>query len=630
MKAKKINIFAIPSHTAILFWLVTITLVGAVAFGTRGEAPFPIRWLLPVLLFLTVWGFLSRPDREIRNRRLAPIGDQYPNLRESINMLSNRIGLKKTPVILATDANRRYIMGSFRRWHIVLGTDQLHNLEAQLSNPDEAERAEAILLHELYHFKNGDYWQTGFLDVLFRSIFPLMLWFMFFFGGGMFLLALVSQSLVQITPQAILEKMPAELLPILEPILLSSLPSQVEMDGILAKTEGINFIYVVSFVFNISLPLIIISIILLIFYSHLIWRMREYYADAGVAQTLGSSSSYFKLSTSKVGTTIVDEKSENSIPRGYRRKILIIFSKLGDYLERRTTPSGRTDALLEPQRVFYDWKRIALFLSGLILILEIFLATPLTLPLVGQNPMHFSTLVVVVAVAYFLLPRLVLGISGWQDAVKIILVVNGIRLAWLLLTLSVLWGLYFVAPEYLTEILRSAIYSVARYAGNTSFDFDLSEFIVEASIVNLQQVPIIFILQLISTLSLTFLFGRIFKWYSYLATSEVFKRTVFLLVLGAAIILLFIFLPFSTAILTGDLGLFVQPIMVVQIVVGALTLIGMAFGFYQNDKKYFGKCPRCDKEVTQSRQFLDNCSKCGEVLYPWLWTDYDVNDGSLV
>lgn len=95
MKTKKINIFAFPSQTAILFWLVTITLVGAVAFGTSSEAPFPIWWLLPLLLFLTVWGFLARPDRDIRNRRLAPIGDQYPYLRESINMLSNRIGLKK-------------------------------------------------------------------------------------------------------------------------------------------------------------------------------------------------------------------------------------------------------------------------------------------------------------------------------------------------------------------------------------------------------------------------------------------------------------------------------------------------------------------------------------------------------
>jgi hypothetical protein len=623
MKTKKINIFAFPSQTAILFWLVTITLVGAVAFGTSSEAPFPIWWLLPVLLFLTVWGFLARPDRDIRNRRLAPIGDQYPYLRESINMLSNRIGLKKTPIILATDANRRYTMGSFRRWYIVLGIGQLYNLEAQLSNPDEAERAEAILLHELYHFKNGDYWQTGFLDVLFRSIFPLMLWFMFFFGGWMFLLALVSQSLVQITPQAILEKMPAELLPMLEPILLNSLPSQTEMDGILAKAEGINFIYVVSFVFNISLPLIIISIILLIFYSHLIWRMREYYADAGVAQTLGNVSSYFRLSTMKLVSTALELRGDNKISTKIQMWISDVFSKFDGYIERRRTPNGRHDALLDPQRVFYDWKRVALLLSGLILILEIFLATPLTLPLVGQNPMHFSTVVVVVSVAYFLLPRLVLGKSGWFDALKIILVVNGIRLAWLLLTLSALWGLYFVAPAYLTEILMSAIYSTARYVGNASFDFSLSEFVVETSVVNLLQVPIILFLQLVSTLCLTFLFSRIFMWYSYLATSEVFKRTVLVLTMGAAIILLFIFLPISTAVLTGNLGLFVQPIMVVQIVVGALTLIGMAFWFYQNDKKYFGKCPHCGKEVTQSSQFLDNCSECGEVLYPWLWTEYD-------
>lgn len=623
MKTKKINIFAFPSQTAILFWLVAITLIGAVAFGTHGEAPIPIGWLLPVFLFLTLWGFLLRPDHDIRNRRLVPIGDQYPILRDSINILSNRIGLKRTPIILATNANRRYTLGSFRRWYIVLGIDQLHNLESQLSSSDKAERAKTILLHELYHFKNGDYWQTGFLDVLFRSIFPLMLWFMFFFGGWMFLLALVSQSLAQITPQAILEKMPVELLPILEPILLNGLPSQMEMDGILAKAEGINFIHVASFVFNISLPLIIISIILLIFYSHLIWRMREYYADAGVAQTLGSVSSYFRLSTMKLISTALELRVDNKISTKIQMWISDVFSKFDGYIERRRTPNGRHDALLDPQRVFYDWKRIAFLLSGLILILEIFLATPLTLPLVGQNPMHFSTLVVVMSVAYFLLPRLVLGKSGWLDAVKIILVVNGVRLVWLLLTLSALWGLYFIAPEYLIEILMSAIYSTARYAGNASFDFALSEFIVEASVVNLLQVPIIFLFQLISTLSLAFLFGRIFKWYSYLTASDVFKKTVLKLTMGMALILLFILLPISTALLTSKPGLFVQPKMIIQVIVGTLILIGMAFWFYLNDKKCFGKCPHCDKKIVQSGQFLDNCSECGEVLYPWLWTEYD-------
>lgn len=195
MKTKKINIFAFPSQTAILFWLVTLTLVGAVAFGISGETPFPIGWLLPVLLLLTVWRFLSRPDLDIRNRRLVPIVDQYPILHESINVLSNRVGLKRTPMILATDTNQRYTMGSFRRWYIVLGIDQLNNLEIQLGNPDEAKRAEAILLHELYHFKNGDYWQTGFLDVLFRSIISLMVWFMFFFGGGVDVLFGISVSI---------------------------------------------------------------------------------------------------------------------------------------------------------------------------------------------------------------------------------------------------------------------------------------------------------------------------------------------------------------------------------------------------------------------------------------------------
>lgn len=622
---KKINLFAFPNQTAVLFWVITVTLVGAVIIGTSGLAPMPIWWISPVLLLLSIWRFASQPDSIIRQGMLVFDDEQFPLLKRTIQSFSIQLGLKRTPIVLVTnEENRLYTLGSFRRWYIIFGTKTAQELEMQLDLGEKVEIVNLKIVHELYHFKNGDHWQLGLLTGLFQSLFPLMLWFMTFFGGWMLLLGLVSQSILQLSPSSILENLPPET-QIMEQILASSLPSESELAAIRAKAMEINYFSVTSFIFNVSVPLISIAVLLWFFYLPLIWQMREFYADAGMVQTMGSSASIWKIRPNLYIAQVNTAQGENNLLNKIRNKYSDISQILFEYLKRarRFSPYGRVDALLEPQRAFYNWKRIAFFLGGLVLVLEIFLATPLTLPLIGQNPMHFSTVVVVVAVAYFLLPRLALGMSGWLDTVKIILVVNGIRLAWLLLTLSALWGLYFVAPEYLTEILRSAIYSVARYAGNATFDFDLSEFIVEASVVNLLQVPIIFILQLISTLSLTFLFGRMFKWYSYLATSEVFKKIVFVLTMGVALILLFIFLPISTAILTGDLGLFVQPIMVVQIVVGALTLIGMAFWFYQNDKRYFGKCSHCGKKVMQSSQFLDNCSECGVVLYPWLWTEYD-------
>jgi hypothetical protein len=622
----KINLFAFPNQTAVLFWVIAATLVGAVIIGTSGLAPMPIWWISPVLLFLSLWRFVSQPDRVIRQGMLVFDDEQFPLLRSAIQSFSTQLGLKRIPMILIkNEENRLYTVGSFRRWYIVLSVKTAQELEIQLGLQEKVETANLKIVHELYHFKNGDYWQLGLLTGLFQTIFPLMLWFMMFFGGWILLLGLASQSFLQLSPSLMLENMPPETTPMMERILASGLPSDTEMDAIREKATGTNFFAVASFVFNVSIPLIFIAILLWFFYLPLIWQMREFYADAGMVQTVGSSAAIWKKRPNLYIAPVNTTRGENNLLNKIRNKYSDISQRLIEYLKRarRFSPYGRVDALLEPQRAFYNWKRIAFFLGGLVLVLEVFLATPLTLPFIGQNPMHFSTLIVVVSVAYFLLPRLVLGKSGWLDAVKIILVVNCIRLAWLLLTLSALWGLYFVAPEYLTEILMSAIYSTARYAGNASFDFDLSEFIVEASVVNLVQVPIIFIFQLISTLSLTLLFGRMFKWYSYHATSEVFKKTVFALTMGMALILLFILLPISTAILTGNPGLFVQPMMAIQVVVGALTLIGMAFWFYQNDKKYFGKCPRCGREVMQSSQFLDNCSECREVLYPWLWTEYD-------
>jgi hypothetical protein len=626
MKTSKINLFALPSQTAILFGLISATLLGALVFGTAGNAPVPISWLPLAVIFLSLWGFLSRPERDIRRGKLLLVREQFPLTQQAIQYHSKQSGLNRVPEILLDNANEKiYTMGSFRRWYIVLGLIDAQNLETLLSQPDQADIAEAKILHELYHFKTGDYWQLGWLTELFKASFPLMFWFMAFFGGWVFLLGLTYQSFIDFSPDSLLAVVPPDLRSILQQIFMVALPSAAEMDAIRAKAADINFFESASFVFNMSLPLIFVTAILWFFYVPLVWRMREYYADAGMAQTLGTLAPIWKV----FEPVFLNEKASKStkfIERFNERLFNFdIFFTIKRFIKsfRRFSPYGRTEALLEPQTIFFSWKQVALFLGGLALVLEIFLATPLTLPLVGQNPMHFATLLVVISTAYFLLPHIVLGKPKWIDGLRIIIAVNTIRSVWLLITLGVLWGIYILQPDFLFDIIKSAIYSTARYAGNAPFEFDLLGFLISASVINLIQIPIILFTQTLGVSSLFFLFRRMLNWYSFFKTSNTFKTAVFGLTSGVSLVLFFTFLPLSTVVLTGNVSLLAKPIMMLQLFLGALIIIAGTLWFIIHDRNHYHKCPLCKTSLSMDSLLLNESCSCGHTIFSWIRTEYE-------
>lgn len=625
MKAKKINIFALPNQTAVLFWLIAVTLVGSTIFGTIGISPFPIRWIAPAVILISIWGFLSHSDRDLRKGKLTVYKHGYPLLSRAIRDLSIRIGLKKTPAILLSNEQRKMnIAGSFRRWYIIFGKDDVQMLEDLLGDPRNSDLAEMKILHELYHFRNGDYWQLGLLTEMFKTSFSVMVWFMCFFGGWMLILALAAQSFVDFSPSSVLEKMPPDLRPMVEQIFSSAFPSASELDALQSKVAEINFVDAASFVFNISLPFIFIAAILWLFYLPLFWQMREFYADAGMVQTLGTSKPIWKtLPNTRSGIESTQPEKIDAF-HAFRRTTTEILSRFQELklAGRRFSPIGRTDALLDPQRVFYSWKKIALYLGGLTLVLEVFLSTPLTLPIVGQNPMYFSILVILVATAYFLLPKVIFGSLKWLDALLIIVIINLVRLIWLAITLAILWTLYFLAPNTLFEVLRSAIYSTARYVGNTAFELNMWEFLTKASLTNLLQVPIIFTVQILSLTGLLYLFRRISTWYSAFSTSTAFKRTVLVLIAGEAIILSFSILPPISALLLGNANSLMRAGTIFQLFLGLSILVGGIVWFVIQDRRCSYLCPTCNTKTTYSGSLNENCQSCGNPVFPWLWTEY--------
>jgi hypothetical protein len=234
--------------------------------------------------------------------------------------------------------------------------------------------------------------------------------------------------------------------------------------------------------------------------------------------------------------------------------------------------------------------------------------------------MTFTTLVVTAALTYFLIPQIVMGKSAWKDGLRILFVIFLIRTAWMLFTLAVMWGLYFIRPEFLSDVLQSAITSIARYAGSHPVGIDLLDFLVKASVLNLLQIPIIFVIQIISVMGLFFLINRVFKWYSFIRTSRRFKWIVFGLTFGVLFVILTLVMPMGMVLLNGTFST-VLGVSSIFAILGMLVLMSGGIWFFVQDKRYYQKCPSCNLDVSQLTSFGTNCVICGRVLHPWLWVE---------
>jgi hypothetical protein len=193
----------------------------------------------------------------------------------------------------------------------------------------------------------------------------------------------------------------------------------------------------------------------------------------------------------------------------------------------------------------------------------------------------------------------------------------------LLFTLAVMWGLYFIQPEFLTGTLLSAISSTARYAGNTPIRIDLLDFLVKASVLNLLQMPIILGIQIVSVSGLLFLFKRVLQWYSFIRNSWRFKLIVFVLTFGVLFVLSTLVMPMGMVLLNGDFSELFMGISGISAILGLFALVGGGIWFFVYDQRHYQKCPSCNPEASRSSIFGTNCVICGNVLHAWLWTEYE-------
>jgi len=622
----KPNIFALPNQTSILFGLVVLALLGALVIGSIGRSPVLI-WPLTLSLFLlTLRAFLSAPERHMKRNGLKPASTEFDDLMQTITKLASTspLVLSLVPKLLVHDQTIGiFTFGTLRHWYIAINRSDAQRLQNDLQNPVLSKVAEDVLIHEFYHFKTGDFWQMSYGEELLRWTLILTGWFIVFLLGFGFLLIIAGKDILESNPSAILAQI-VGLPPETNDTLLKLFPSSSEMEALRREAAGINLGLAVNFVMSAFLPFVLISGVLWFFYWPKFWRLRELYADAGVVHTRGEALSivpnimaiplaYLRADTLQ---RIAQTKSTESIISKW-------WYRVRHPRKYHYSPLMRLKCIAEPKLVFGSWVDTAVLLGTLTLLLDILLVSPLTLLWVGQWPMHFTTIVIFVTVSLNLIPVLVQGQSGWSYMIKSVTLIVGLRFIWLLISLALLFSLFFFFPAFLSDILASGVASTAHFAGystDLAFD-DLSEFVFRASILNLAQVFIVFMTLLLSLTVMITILQRMLTWYSFPQAKHRLIKVAYWSIAIATFGLGFTVLPLSTVLLLGT-EILHQPVVLILASAGVLVMTGSLMLFLKTHRQYSSRCLQCGTAISGSYTLGKSCPACDEVLNPWLIAEY--------
>ncbi len=664
----KLNIFALPSQTTLLFWLMVVVLLAAVMLGSIGRSPILI-WPMAVgLLFLPLRAYLARPERDFKRFGLEHAGEEFAPIRQAIMIYAIKLGLKRHPGLVISQRDIPFhTFGTFRRWFIAIGREEAVDLLERIKNPATASQAYAMIIHELYHFKTGDYWKMGYTGELLKTTFIFLGWGIAFFYGLGLLLVVATPDFLALNPSDLISQIEG-ITPGMQQTMVQLLPSAADMGVMHQRAAGINMSLVLNFIMSAIFPLVLIAFLLWRFYWPKLWRTREYYADAGVVHTQGKIA-HFLLSFIKEKS--LKEREEKFQPREDNRFIAwwrklydgildmspAFVPSYGAYTEeglaslfngeviqrsrgqkiiawwKRVTSYhpeviSRINCVKNPALAFDTWWSTAFHVGSLTLLLDILLSSPLTLIHVGNWPMHFSTLVILVTVSLgFILPTIAQGNLVWLDLIKIVGLVVGLRLAWLAFTVLALFVSLVMAPEYLSEALEAAVASVAHYAGYADdLGFaDITSFLLRAALLNLAQILIIFFLLLFSLYSIAWLLRRLLTWYGFPQVEIRLMPVASLVVVLWAIFTGFtILMPITLALLhPADL---IRPVYLILELIGfLLACIGIGV-FTLADRKFSKRCPKCGTGIS-GFYWLGKCcenDQCKEKLLPWLIAEYEV------
>lgn len=450
----------------------------------------------------------------------------------------------------------------------------------------------------------------------------LILWFALLLIGLVVFLTLVAQSFfTYLNPNTIRTLFDLLLPGTGDDAVTAFFGSVAEYERIAEQAQQVDLGQVLFNVIANTLPYILLGTILLIVYGQRLFRLREFYADAGAVHALQDTAPLLKWFGTKFQAA-----EQHKATRG------IGFNELIEQLYRRLVrfhpgPVERVRALQTPESVNGSAWAYGINSGLYILTLNLIMSSTAALALVGSWPMHFPIIAATILVGLYLLTPLVLGLPITRPFWAALLPGIILHGSTIILSLMVLVGLFVFSPNLMVDLLEATARNLAWYTriDPTATVSDPAALLVEALIKNLLQIPLVLLFSAGSLWLIIVGARRILMWYGLPNAEQSLMRAIYLLMGWVVGFIAFVFLPPVTDLVlwrSVDASSLLSPIYWTG--VACMAVFTLIFGWWlvQLDRSYAHRCPTCGNHVSGSFALGKRCLQCNELLHPWLGALY--------
>jgi len=632
----KLNILALPSHTSILFALITLVVLGA---ALASLLPNSGLWWPPIVLGMTLLplrAFLHRPDWHMKRLGLTHHDDEATVIIEK-ELASFGVGGLPT-VVIADQPLGAHAFGAFCRRYIGLGRSLAQEIAEGLGAEAgrRSDHLRAILAHELAHFLNRDVWLMWLSHALMMMMILVMglnLWVGF--NLSLFIIengpevaqpeffARLFQHATQMLPG-----MPSPDLHWIYDTFYQQNPTVMEQltnPALGLEHWELHFFRLVSS----HLPFVVSGLVLFVIYWRRLLQVRELYADARAAALMGDAA-IVRQATAVHSVLLLnrDLPSRWERLRGRISRLPERMPVLGLQLALHPSLRERRDCLAEPLRALGSWRWIAVSVGLAVVLLDFLLRGTLTAGYIKEPGAYLPLLAGFLVFAIWLLPWVCMG----NDRRNLIRRVAGIVLLFTLIKLiprvidaSLAIVMLFINPEVLGKAIDLWAYSLTG-----GFATELPRLMgVEVSWAEFLNYHLVWPLAYFTFLMPPTLMGflltdaalkqRALTWYRLgERVRRVFWAVSGVLALVLALVVLPLYDPlfcpnahggWSVAALVGVAAAFVA------VLVGGIL-------FWRYDQKLAARCPGCGTRVPGRYRLGKRCERCGEALHSWLVANY--------
>jgi hypothetical protein len=627
----KLNIFALPTRTTILFALIVLVILLPVLASLADDTPLCEPFIIFWMLLLPLRSFLRRPDQEIQRGRMMELAPCFPNLARHIERLSAQVGLRRNPRLLLScesDTGLR-TFGTFTRYYLAIPVDRAAELQADLESGDADRRrgAEAVLLHELSHFVNRDIVPAFFS----RSLLWIAIGFLSLSLFTTLLNPVLYNTLITFFDFSAL--WPPEVLAVVR-------ATDPEIAEVLVNPPQVGpaaWLRYELFVFTAHWPLIVGSLFLLLFFWRALLRTRELYADARVAHWQGTAHilrrellrEAVRVSVQPAPRPISNFGLLDTLRTRGRLQIVETFriphSAIHNWLATHPDRLTREECLEHPDRVYGSDTAIAATAGLTVVLLNLTLGSLfLSRYLRGPN-----------ATIPFVLGFTILSLSmlPWLCAFtgshaelrrrirRLVLIFTGIKLI-PQYALGLIVAATVIADPSVIEL---AAYTLVGVGGEdlpslgVPVSFVLEVFVIRPAVLFTLVMPLTLFLFLLLD---AWLKRAVLTWYG----APLIRKHPVALFWGLtgwlALVLWFVVLPFYNVATVPTAHTLGDPLILTRIALTLLVSGGIIALFATLHRRYGGRCPQCDGGVPGPYRLGMTCPHCGELFHPWLLAGY--------